>query len=138
MEGNVLAVYNMGTNDHPIGEVGVKVNDNQYHVVRFSRTGPNSTLQVDDYNLQSNHPAGKLFKSLRRVELLPFCKTIKFDKLKVLVVSTFILYLYMRDKMLIYAKSYRATGKTGSLIIYVNKPQQQHVAKVLRKLFYFM
>ncbi|XP_036146252.1 neurexin-1 isoform X5 [Monomorium pharaonis] len=58
VEGNVFAVYNMGTNDHPIGEVGVKVNDNQYHVVRFTRTGPNSTLQVDDYNLQSNHPAG--------------------------------------------------------------------------------
>jgi len=49
----------MGTNDHPIGEVGVKVNDNQYHVVRFIRTGSNSTLQVDDYNLQSNHPAGE-------------------------------------------------------------------------------
>lgn len=59
VEGNVFAVYNMGTNDHPIGEVGVKVNDNQYHVVRFTRTGPNSTLQVDDYNLQSNHPSGK-------------------------------------------------------------------------------
>ncbi|XP_014473358.1 PREDICTED: neurexin-1 isoform X1 [Dinoponera quadriceps] len=58
VEGNVFAVYNMGTNDHPIGEVGVKVNDNQYHVVRFTRTGPNSTLQVDDYNLQSNHPSG--------------------------------------------------------------------------------
>ncbi|XP_029177098.1 neurexin-1-like isoform X2 [Nylanderia fulva] len=58
VEGNVFAVYNMGTNDHPIGEVGVKVNDNQYHVVRFTRTGPNSTLQVDDYNLQSNHPLG--------------------------------------------------------------------------------
>lgn len=55
----MFAFYNMGTNDHPIGEVGVKVNDNQYHVVRFTRTGPNSTLQVDDYNLQSNHPSGK-------------------------------------------------------------------------------
>ncbi|XP_070156570.1 neurexin 1 isoform X1 [Polyergus mexicanus] len=58
VEGNVFAVYNMGTNDHPIGEVGVKVNDNQYHVIRFTRTGSNSTLQVDDYNLQSNHPLG--------------------------------------------------------------------------------
>ena len=59
VEGNVFAVYNMGTNDHPIGEAGVKVNDNQYHVVRFTRTGANSTLQVDDYNLQSNHPSGR-------------------------------------------------------------------------------
>ncbi|XP_048506164.1 neurexin-3 isoform X4 [Athalia rosae] len=58
VEGNVFAVYNMGTNDHPIGDVGVKVNDNQYHVVRLSRTGANSSLQVDDYNVQSNHPSG--------------------------------------------------------------------------------
>ncbi|XP_023287827.1 neurexin-3, partial [Orussus abietinus] len=57
VEGNVFAVYNMGTNDHPIGEVGVKVNDNQYHVIRFTRSGANSTLQVDDYNLQANHPS---------------------------------------------------------------------------------
>ncbi|KAJ8674025.1 hypothetical protein QAD02_005287, partial [Eretmocerus hayati] len=56
VEGNVFAVYNLGTNDHPIGEVGVKVNDNQYHVLRFTRSGANSTLQVDDYNLQSHHP----------------------------------------------------------------------------------
>ncbi|XP_058809693.1 neurexin-3-like [Phymastichus coffea] len=58
VEGNVFAVYNMGTNDHPIGEIGVKVNDNQYHVIRFTRSGANSTLQVDDYNLLSNHPQG--------------------------------------------------------------------------------
>jgi len=51
-------VYNMGTNDHPIGEIGVKVNDNAYHVVRFTRSGANSTIQVDDYNVQTNHPTG--------------------------------------------------------------------------------
>lgn len=59
VEGNIFAVYNMGTNDHPIGEISVKVNDNQYHVIRFTRSGANSTLQIDDYNLQSNHPQGK-------------------------------------------------------------------------------
>ncbi|XP_024085653.1 neurexin-2 isoform X2 [Cimex lectularius] len=58
VEGNIFMVYNMGTNDHPIGEINVKVNDNQYHVVRFSRSGANSTIQVDDYNVQTNHPAG--------------------------------------------------------------------------------
>jgi leucine-rich repeat transmembrane neuronal protein 1/2 len=51
-------VYNMGTNDHPIGEIGVKVNDNAYHVVRFTRSGANSTIQIDDYNVQTNHPEG--------------------------------------------------------------------------------
>ncbi|XP_043272551.1 neurexin-3 isoform X2 [Venturia canescens] len=58
VEGNIFAVYNMGTNDHPIGEASVKVNDNQYHVIRFTRNGANSTLQVDDYNVQANHPSG--------------------------------------------------------------------------------
>jgi leucine-rich repeat transmembrane neuronal protein 1/2 len=58
VEGNVVMVYNMGTNDHPIGEIGVKVNDNAYHVVRFTRSGANSTIQVDDYNVQTNHPTG--------------------------------------------------------------------------------
>ncbi|KAK0080605.1 hypothetical protein PV325_013664 [Microctonus aethiopoides] len=61
VDGNIFAVYNMGTFDHPIGEVGVKVNDNQYHVVRFTRNGANSTLQIDDYNIQANHPPGELF-----------------------------------------------------------------------------
>lgn len=51
-------VYNLGTHDHPIGEISLKVNDNAYHVVRFKRSGSNATLQVDDYNVQSNHPSG--------------------------------------------------------------------------------
>ncbi|XP_076378751.1 neurexin 1 isoform X3 [Megalopta genalis] len=59
VKGNVVVVYNMGTNNHLIDEVGVKVNDNQYHVVRFTRTGPNGTLQIDDYNLLTNHPSGR-------------------------------------------------------------------------------
>ncbi|KAJ8973829.1 hypothetical protein NQ317_009474 [Molorchus minor] len=56
VEGNVFAVYNLGTGDHPIGDISVKVNDNTYHVVRFHRHGYNSTLQVDDYNVQYSHP----------------------------------------------------------------------------------
>lgn len=52
-------VYNMGTNDHPLGEISIKVNDNAYHVVRFRRSGANSTLQIDDFNVQTNHPTGK-------------------------------------------------------------------------------
>lgn len=51
-------VYNMGTNDHPISEINVKVNDDSYHVVRFTRSGANSTLQIDDYNIQTYHPSG--------------------------------------------------------------------------------
>lgn len=51
-------VYNMGKEDHPIGELDVKVNDNTYHVVRFTRSGANSTLQLDDYNVRTKHPKG--------------------------------------------------------------------------------
>lgn len=55
-------VYNLGTIDHPLGEISVKVNDNAYHVVRFKRSGSNSTLQIDDYNVQFSYPAGKTQK----------------------------------------------------------------------------
>jgi len=55
----VLVVYNMGMMDHPIGALFEKVNDGRYHVVRFTREGPNSTIQVDDHPIQPKHPTGK-------------------------------------------------------------------------------
>lgn len=58
MEGNVFVVYNLGTNDHPLGDISIKVNDNKYHVIKFTRNGSNSTLQIDDYNVQTSHPSG--------------------------------------------------------------------------------
>lgn len=51
-------VYNVGSHDLPLGEIGTKVNDNQYHIVRFQRFGGNATLQLDDYNVQTVHPQG--------------------------------------------------------------------------------
>lgn len=63
MEGNIFVVYNMGTTDNPIGETFVKVNDGFYHVVRFTRNGANSTLQLDDFNLQTNFPSGEFTRS---------------------------------------------------------------------------
>lgn len=51
-------VYNIGSHDLPLGEIAVKVNDNNYHVVRFTRSGPNATLQLDDYNVQVLFPQG--------------------------------------------------------------------------------
>lgn len=48
----------MGTNDLPLGDISVKVNDNNYHVVRFVRNGANATLQIDDYNVQTLSPQG--------------------------------------------------------------------------------
>ncbi|XP_055944776.1 neurexin-1-like isoform X1 [Argiope bruennichi] len=59
VDGNIYMVYNMGTEDHPIGEHSVHVNDGQYHVVRFTRSGPNSTIQVDDHNVRTKQPPGR-------------------------------------------------------------------------------
>jgi leucine-rich repeat transmembrane neuronal protein 1/2 len=58
LDGNLFIVYNMGSMDHPIGELDLKVNDQQYHVVRFIRNGPNSTLQVDNAQIQTKVPTG--------------------------------------------------------------------------------
>ncbi|XP_037947994.1 neurexin-3-like [Teleopsis dalmanni] len=58
VEGNIFMVYNIGTRDLPLGEIGTKVNDNTYHVVRFTRVGGNGTLQLDDYNVQTLSPQG--------------------------------------------------------------------------------
>lgn len=49
----------MGTMDHPIGELFEKVNDGSYHVVRFTRSGPNSTIQIDDLVMQTKNPQGR-------------------------------------------------------------------------------
>jgi len=51
-------VYNLGTSDHPIGDIRVRVDDASYHVVKFTRQGANSTLQIDDYNMETHYPAG--------------------------------------------------------------------------------
>ncbi|KAH8382007.1 hypothetical protein KR009_001358 [Drosophila setifemur] len=56
VEGNIFMVYNIGSVDLPLGEIGTKVNDNSYHVVRFQRKGGNATLQLDDYNVQALTP----------------------------------------------------------------------------------
>ncbi|XP_044728406.1 neurexin-1 isoform X1 [Chrysoperla carnea] len=73
VEGNIFIVYNLGNNDHPLGEIGVKVNDNTYHVVRFKRIGANSTLQIDDYNVQGTCPTGEnllqVFNSQSMIEI---------------------------------------------------------------------
>ena len=53
----MFAVYNIGTEDHSLGEMAVKVNDGQHHVVRFTRSSANATLQVDDFNVQTKNPA---------------------------------------------------------------------------------
>ncbi|XP_064212008.1 neurexin 1 [Tribolium castaneum] len=72
VEGNIFVVYNLGSNDHPLGEISLKVNDNAYHVVRFHRQGYNSSLQIDDYNVQTSHPSGhqlQVFNSQSQIQI---------------------------------------------------------------------
>ncbi|XP_065079227.1 neurexin 1 isoform X3 [Ochlerotatus camptorhynchus] len=72
LEGNLFMVYNVGSHDFPVGEIGVKVNDNNYHIVRFTRSGANATLQIDDYNVQTHFPTGHqstTFTSMSNVQV---------------------------------------------------------------------
>lgn len=38
--------------------MNVRVDDGKYHVVRFTRSGANSTLQLDEMQVQTKHPIG--------------------------------------------------------------------------------
>ena len=61
--GKVFLNYNLGSKDITIGDFITKVNDGQYHVVRFTRSDINSTLQVDDNPIQTRNPQGNIFMS---------------------------------------------------------------------------
>ena len=50
----------MGSKDITVGDIAAKVNDGKYHVVRFSRSGANSTLQIDDNTPQEHFPLGEV------------------------------------------------------------------------------
>ncbi|XP_036382786.1 neurexin 1a isoform X2 [Megalops cyprinoides] len=57
-KGNVGVVFNVGTDDINIEETTKFVNDGKYHIVRFTRSGGNATLQVDDLPVIERYPAG--------------------------------------------------------------------------------
>lgn len=79
-------VYNMGTEDHPIGELSVNVSDHQYHVVRFTRSGPNSTIQIDDHNVRTKQPTGNncyIYITLRLLIYYVFYKIINLKNSKI-------------------------------------------------------
>jgi neurexin len=72
VDGHVLMVYNLGTEDLDIGELSFPVNDGKYHIVRFTRSGQNSTIQVDNHNIMSKAPAGRqltIFNSHSKVQI---------------------------------------------------------------------
>ncbi|XP_073684528.1 neurexin 1a isoform X17 [Garra rufa] len=57
--GNIKVVFNVGTDDINIEETSKFVNDGKYHIVRFTRSGGNATLQVDDLPVIERYPTGR-------------------------------------------------------------------------------
>ena len=55
--------YNLGSKNIIVDDITTKVNDGKYHVVRFTRSGANSTLQIDDHPVHHKHPLGAYKKS---------------------------------------------------------------------------
>uniref|UniRef100_A0A8C1UU09 Neurexin-2-like n=1 Tax=Cyprinus carpio TaxID=7962 RepID=A0A8C1UU09_CYPCA len=55
----VGVIFNVGTDDITIDEPAVTVNDGKYHVVRFTRSGGNATLQVDNQPVIERFPSGR-------------------------------------------------------------------------------
>ncbi|KAM9727374.1 neurexin-1a-like isoform 12-T12 [Menidia menidia] len=58
--GNIAVVFNVGTDDINIEETSKFVNDGKYHIVKFTRSGGNATLQVDDLPVIERYPAGNI------------------------------------------------------------------------------
>ncbi|XP_076875234.1 neurexin-2-beta isoform X10 [Brachyhypopomus gauderio] len=57
--GKIGVIFNVGTDDIAIEEGGVVVSDGKYHVVRFTRSGGNATLQVDNQPVIERFPSGR-------------------------------------------------------------------------------
>lgn len=50
--------------------MNVRINDGSYHVVRFLRTGANSTLQIDDFQTQRKYKMGQQLHVFNKQNLL--------------------------------------------------------------------
>ncbi|KAM6272422.1 neurexin-1 isoform X31 [Aptenodytes patagonicus] len=57
-QGKIGVKFNVGTDDISIEEINAIINDGKYHVVRFTRSGGNATLQVDNWPVIERYPAG--------------------------------------------------------------------------------
>ncbi|KAM6085366.1 neurexin-1 isoform 31-T33 [Theristicus caerulescens] len=58
-QGKIGVKFNVGTDDIAIEEINAIINDGKYHVVRFTRSGGNATLQVDNWPVIERYPAGR-------------------------------------------------------------------------------
>ncbi|GCB63101.1 hypothetical protein scyTo_0000112 [Scyliorhinus torazame] len=57
-QGKIRVIFNVGTDDITIEESSGIVNDGKYHIVRFTRSGGNATLQVDNWPVIERYPSG--------------------------------------------------------------------------------
>ncbi|XP_043111056.1 neurexin-1a isoform X4 [Puntigrus tetrazona] len=60
VNGYIVAIFNVGTDDINIEEKAKFVNDGKYHIVKFTRSGGNATLQVDDLPVIERYPTGNI------------------------------------------------------------------------------
>ncbi|XP_067845082.1 neurexin 1a isoform X9 [Heptranchias perlo] len=58
-QGKIRVIFNVGTDDITIEESSSIVNDGKYHIVRFTRSGGNATLQVDNWPVIERYPSGR-------------------------------------------------------------------------------
>ncbi|OXB52539.1 hypothetical protein ASZ78_005402, partial [Callipepla squamata] len=56
-QGALGVLFNVGTEDIALEERGAAVSDGRFHVVRFTRSGGNATLQVDGGPVHERYPA---------------------------------------------------------------------------------
>ncbi|XP_048061925.1 neurexin-1b-beta isoform X12 [Megalobrama amblycephala] len=72
VKGYVTAIFNVGTDDINIEEKSKFVNDGKYHIVKFTRSGGNATLQVDDLPVIERYPTGRqltIFNSQMTIQI---------------------------------------------------------------------
>ena len=62
--GKLFLNYNLGAKDITLGDLNTKVNDGRYHVVRFTRSDTNSSMQVDDNPVHTKFPQGIFTKKM--------------------------------------------------------------------------
>ncbi|KAM9510642.1 neurexin-2-beta-like isoform 7-T8 [Guaruba guarouba] len=58
-QGAVGVLFNVGTEDIALEERAAAVSDGRFHVVRFTRSGGNATLQLDGGPLHERYPPGR-------------------------------------------------------------------------------
>ncbi|XP_059374150.1 neurexin-1b-beta-like [Carassius carassius] len=72
VNGYIAAIFNVGTDDINIEEKAKFVNDGKYHIVKFTRSGGNATLQVDNLPVIEHYPTGRqltIFNSQRTIQI---------------------------------------------------------------------